>query len=212
MFFPTCQVRVVRFYVSCLAPFLSFPLLSPSSTANVSWQFSPLNGKVPRLARSPHGSVPRRTSTPRSGWQCSPPDLNRELRSAVIPAEPQLRASAGSVPRWTSTASQKICQIECQKECQKIRKHVRRDARKHVRRYAGKNVRRYARKSARRYARSMSERRLEEMSDRMPGSMSEEMPERKSENIPEILCQYITHTRRIVRLKCHGGGHSKKKC
>ena len=72
----------------------------------------------------------RRTSTASAGWQCSPPDLNRELRLAVFPAELQPRASAGSsVPRRTSTAGQKICQIERQKECQKIcQKEVRNNA------------------------------------------------------------------------------------
>ena len=44
------------------------------------------------------------TSTASSGWQCSPPDLNREFRLAVFPAGPQPRASAGSVPRRASTA------------------------------------------------------------------------------------------------------------
>ena len=58
------------------------------------------------------GSVPHWTSTASSGWQCSPPDLNREFRLAV-------RASAGSVPRWTSTVCQKKCQKEFQTECQK---------------------------------------------------------------------------------------------
>ena len=80
------------------------------------------------------GSVPHRTSTASSGWQCSPPDL----------------APDGSVPRRTSTACQKICQKECQKirqkecetECQKVctRVNVRRGARNHVRRYVRRNV------------------------------------------------------------------------
>ena len=61
-----------RFYVSCLAPLLSSPLLSSSTTS--------------------------------SGWQCFPPDLNRELRPAV---------------RRASTASQKIWQIDRQTECEK---------------------------------------------------------------------------------------------
>ena len=60
--FPTCQVRAVRFYVSCLA---------------------------------------------------APPTW-----TAVFSAGPQPPAGDGSVPRRTSTASQKICQIERQRECQ----------------------------------------------------------------------------------------------
>ena len=35
------------------------------------------------------GSVPRWTSTTSVGWQCSPPDINRELRLALFPAGPQ---------------------------------------------------------------------------------------------------------------------------
>ena len=47
------------------------------------------------------------------------PRRNREFRSVVFPAGPQPRASAGSVPHRTTTASQKKCHIERQKECQK---------------------------------------------------------------------------------------------
>ena len=42
--------------------------------------------------------VPRRTSTVNAGWQCSPPDLNREFRLAVFPARPQPQVPLGSVP------------------------------------------------------------------------------------------------------------------
>ena len=115
--FPTCQVRVVRFYVSC--------------------------------------------------------------RPRPLPAGPQPRAPAGSVPGQTSTASQKICQIERQNVRRYARKNVRRYTGKNVRRYTGKNVRRYAGKSVTRYARKNAEK------------MFQHMPEK------------------LVRLKCHGGDHSK---
>ena len=105
-----------------------------------------------------NGSVPRRTSTASSDWQF----LNREGRVAVFPRP----TSIASFLVWTSTVSQKICQIErwkacqkicqiecqksCQKECQEIcqkegqqtisqieyQKNVRKDARKNVRRDA----------------------------------------------------------------------------
>ena len=115
MFFPTRQVRVVRFYVSCLLP--SFlPSFLPRRRAV---------GPQPRAAMS---SVPCRTCTAKTAtiWaQCSLPD--------------QLRPAVPSVPCRTSTATicaqcslpdlnreiecQKICQKECQrerpKECQK---------------------------------------------------------------------------------------------
>ena len=66
------------------------------------------------------------TSTASSGRQCSPPDLNRQLRTAVFPAGPQPPVPDGSVPRRTSTASQKIRHIERQKN---VRKKLRRYAR-----------------------------------------------------------------------------------
>ena len=74
-FFHTCQVRVVRFYVSCPAAFLLLLLLL----------------------------LLRRTSTasPRSHW--SPPDLHCKLRIKVFPAGPQPRSPDQSVPRRTST-------------------------------------------------------------------------------------------------------------
>ena len=75
----TWQVRGVRFYASSF----SFPAR-------------------PQLP-APDGSVPCRTSTASSDWQRSPPDLNRQFRSAVFPAGPQQRALVGSVPRQAST-------------------------------------------------------------------------------------------------------------
>ena len=100
-FFRTCQVRVVRFYVSCLL-LSSPPLLSSSScsTATLDAQCSlsdlnhdhpcPVFPAGPQPRPSPP-SVPCRTSTMTIHAQCSLPDLNREY------------------PR------QKICHIECQK-------------------------------------------------------------------------------------------------
>ena len=126
-FFPTCHVRVVRFYVSCASSFLLPPSSSPDlicqlliavglamprriSTAS-SWSQLALAGPhLPALDRS----GPRRTSTASSWSQWASPDLNR-------------RESEGCGPRRTSTARkkghiecQRECQIECQIECQKI--------------------------------------------------------------------------------------------
>ena len=128
VFFPTCQVRVVRFYVSCLL--LSSPPPPPAQ---------------PRP--STH-SVLCRTSTTTIHAQCSLPDLNhdhprpvfpagpqpRPSTPSVQPAGPQPRVSTPSVPCRTSTTTihaqcslpdlnreyprQKICHIECQKICQ----------------------------------------------------------------------------------------------
>ena len=126
LFFPTCQVRVVRFYVSCLL-LLSSPLLlisspppprrpprppRPTATLDAQWSLSDLNHDHPRPVfpagpqpRPSPPSVPCRTSTTTIHAQCSLPDLNREYPRPVFPAGPQPRPSTPSVPCRTSTAS-----------------------------------------------------------------------------------------------------------
>ena len=119
-YFPTCQVRVVRFYVSCLlllssSPLLSSPpLLSSSScstaTLDAQWSLSDLNHDHPRPVfpagpqprpsppvfpagpqpRVSPPSVPCRTSTTTIHAQCSLPDLNREYPCQVFPAGPHV--------------------------------------------------------------------------------------------------------------------------
>ena len=117
--FPTCQVRVVRFYVSCLVllllsspPPLVVLLLSLSSSSSCSTatrdpqcSLSDLNHDHPRPAfpagpqpRPSTPSVPCRTSTTTIHAQCSLPDLNREYPRPVFPAGPQPRVSGPSVP------------------------------------------------------------------------------------------------------------------
>ena len=106
LLFPTCQVRVVTFYVS--DSFSSFSFFSSASC------------HLP----APNGSVPHRTSIASSRWQCSHPDLNcgsvpiqtptassqwqcshpgLKLSTAVFPTWTQLQAPDGSVPHRTST-------------------------------------------------------------------------------------------------------------
>ena len=139
--FPTCQVRVVRFYVSCLL-LLVLLLLSSSSPR------PPPPPRPPAQLRPSTPSVPCRTPTTIIPAQCSLPDHPRP----VFPAGPQPRPSPPSVPCRISTTTihaqcslpdlnrdfqiavgtagpqrqecQKRCQIDCQKicqiECQKI--------------------------------------------------------------------------------------------
>ena len=121
MFFPTCQVRVVRFYVSCLLllPLLLLLLLVllllllllvllvllvvSSSSSNCDSRSTAFPaGPQPRPSAP---SVPCRTSTATIHAQCSLPDLNRDHPRPVFPAGPQPRASTPSVPCRTSTAS-----------------------------------------------------------------------------------------------------------
>ena len=66
--FPTCQVKVVRFYVSCPA----FSFSSSSSSSSFSFSFSSAGPQLQALYRS----VPCRTRTASSGSEWSPPDFN----------------------------------------------------------------------------------------------------------------------------------------
>ena len=130
--FPTCQVRVVRFYVSCLVllllvlllllsspPPLVVLLLSLSSSSSCSTatrdpqcSLSDLNHDHPRPVfpagpqpRPSTPSVPCRTSTTTIHAQCSLPDLNHDHPRPVFPAGPQPRVSPPSVPCRTSTTT-----------------------------------------------------------------------------------------------------------
>ena len=97
--FPTCQVRVVRFYVSCLL-LSSSPLLLLLNRDPRRTVFSV--GPQPRPSTP---SVLCRTSTTTIHAQCSLPDLNHDHPRPVFPAGPQPRPSTPSVPCRTSTAS-----------------------------------------------------------------------------------------------------------
>ena len=106
-FFPTCQVRVVRFYVSCLllsSPLLSSPLLSSALLLLLLLHCDPRRtvfsvGPQPRPSTP---SVPCRTSTTTIPAQLSLPDLNHDHPRPVFPAGPQPRVSTPSVPCRTS--------------------------------------------------------------------------------------------------------------
>ena len=97
IFFPTCQVRVVRFYVSCLLPsapaFRSCLPLLPSAPA---FRF--------RLLPRPRPPRPPRPTAIRDP-HCSVPDLNHDHPCSVFPAGPQPRPSTPSVPCRTSTTT-----------------------------------------------------------------------------------------------------------
>ena len=113
--FPTCQVRVVRFYVSCLL-LSSSPLLllllnrDPRRTV-----FSV--GPQPRPSTP---SVPCRTSTTTIPAQCSLPDLNHDHPRPVFPAGPQPRVSTPSVPAGPHVGRYGTKNVQ-----KKVRKNVR---------------------------------------------------------------------------------------
>ena len=134
VFFPTCQVRVVRFYVSCLLlpaclpascvlppppascrllppPAASCRLLPPPASFS-SCSLPGLNHDHPcpvfpagPQPRPSTPSVPCRTSTTTIPAQCSLPDLNHNHPRPVFPAGPQPRVSTPSVPCQTSTTT-----------------------------------------------------------------------------------------------------------
>ena len=130
LLFPTCQVRVVRFYVSCLLlprppppPPLLLVLLVLLVILVVLVVLVDLVVLVVLLVlllncdsrstvfavgpqpRPSTPSVPCRTSTTTIHAQCSLPDLNHDHPRPVFPAGPQPRVSMPSVPCRTSTAS-----------------------------------------------------------------------------------------------------------
>ena len=113
--FPTCQVRVVRFYLSCLVLLVLLLLLLLLLLVVLLVLLVPprppaqLRPSVTVFSVGPQTttmlSVPCRTSTTTIPAQCSLPDLNREYPRPVFPAGPQPRPSTPSVPCRTSTAS-----------------------------------------------------------------------------------------------------------
>ena len=147
--FPTCQVRVVRFYVSLFSS-LSFSFSSTSSS-DLNYDLVCSVWRVGPQLRAREFSVACRTPTASPWVECGVPDPNRDPASSVWRPGPQPRSCELSVVCRTSTAilrvqcgvpnpnhdpvssvwragpqvlCQKICQKEwqkiCQKECQKI--------------------------------------------------------------------------------------------
>ena len=96
-FFPTCQVRVVRFYVSCL-------LLLPPPASCLLLVLLVVLVVLVQLRPAIH-SLRCRTSTTTIHDQCSLPDLNHDQPRPVFPAGPQPRPATPSVPCRTATAS-----------------------------------------------------------------------------------------------------------
>ena len=135
-FFPTCQVRVVRFYV-CSPPLSSSSPSPPPSS--------------PRLRRHPrrlqHGapdrSVQHRTSPGNSKLQCAAPDLTGELPSGVCSAGPHPGSSRAdrAAPDLTRGAPERTVQRRTSAARRYVKRYVRRYVRKNVRRYVNRNVR-----------------------------------------------------------------------
>ena len=96
-FFPTCQVRVVRFYVSCCASSSPPPSPPPSPRRRTSTTTIHAQCSLPDL----NHDQPR----PVFDAQCSLPDLNHDHPRPVLAAGPQPRPSTPSVRCRTSTTT-----------------------------------------------------------------------------------------------------------
>eukprot|EP00435_Cladocopium_sp_Y103_P029773 s3009_g7.t1 len=130
-YFPTCQVRVTRFYHSCAgrgggqrrAPDRSGQRRTSTASSRSQRALPELNGELQIAVgnagpqrRAPDRSGQRRTSTASSRSQWALPDLNRELQMPVGTAGPQGQIEC---PNTLQKERQIECQIERQKECQK---------------------------------------------------------------------------------------------
>ena len=110
-FFPTCQVRVVRFYVSLFSFSDVFSsLLSSSSLSDLNCDPVSSVWRAGPQPRAREFSVACRTPTAILRVQCGVPDPNRDLVSSVWRAGPQLRSCEFSVACRTPTA---IMRVQC---------------------------------------------------------------------------------------------------
>ena len=122
VFFPTCQVRVVRFYVNSR----SFSSFSSSSSPDLNYDDHSRvfaagpqpRPSTPSVAAGPQPrpatpSVRCRTSTTTIHAQCSLPDLNHDHPRPVFAAGPQPRPATPSVRcRTSTTTSHAQCSLQ----------------------------------------------------------------------------------------------------
>ena len=105
LFFPTCQVRVVRFYVSLFSFSSASSASSASSSVSLSCRDSVSSvwhaGPQPRSCEV---SVACRTPTAILRVQCGVPDPNRDPANSVWRPGPQPRSCEFSVASRTPTA------------------------------------------------------------------------------------------------------------
>ena len=176
MFFPTCQVRVVRFYQSCSPP------------------------PPPPPPRGPDPSGHSRTSTASSRSQWALPDLHRELQIPVGSAGPQPRVADRSGHCRTSTATSRSQWAlpprapdpsgHCRTSTASCRSQwalpdLNRDFQIAVGTAGPQREEKMSDRMSEDMPERMSERVSEDMSDRMPEDMPDRMPEKMSEDMPD---------------------------
>ena len=126
--FPTCQVRVVRFYQSCSPPLprlavllLLLLFLASSSSSASSSNFSSTMSASTYLPSSVCTAGPQPGTCPA---QCAPLDLNGQIECQKICQKIGQIECQMECQKICQNICQKICQVECQKlcqiECQKI--------------------------------------------------------------------------------------------
>ena len=176
--FPTCQVRVVRFYVSCRSSF--------SSLLFSSLLFSSLPSAGPQ-PRPSTPSVRCRTSTTTIHAQCSLPDLNHDHPRPVFAAGPQPRPrpvfGAGPQPR-PATPSVRCRTSTTTSHAQCSLPDLNHDHQRQVF-PAGPQP-------PERVPKEMPDRMSDRTSDRVPDRMSEDMTDRMSEDMPDRMAEDMT--------------------
>ena len=210
-FFPTCQVRVVRFYVCSPLP----PLHPPSSSHP-----PPCSSPTSSPSSSPDFNMDLQIAV----WAA--PDLNNELQIAVGSAGPQPRAPDCSGQRRTSTggpwsglgnagpqpggsgadwATPDLTRGPPKRSGQRrasaarwyvrscVRNMSEKNVRKNVRRYVRRNVRKYVKRYVREECQKICQKRLlEEMSEDMSEEMSEDMSKDMSDkNVRRYVRRYV---------------------
>ncbi len=191
-FVPTCQVRVVRFYVSPSPAPPPHPHRPPPRPPR------PPPPPSPRQLRPPASSVPCRTSTAIPHCQCSLLDLNRDPalsvfsvgpqpRSCAFAAAPQPRSSAASVPCRTPN-SRKTVRIDARKN---VRQNVRREVSENVQKQCQKRCQKEWQKKCQKECQKMCQKECHKecqkecLLEEMPERMAEQISERMSEDVPE---------------------------
>ena len=169
LWFPTCQVRVVRFYVSLLLLFLSSPLLLLRIHSE---QPRPVFPTRPQ-PRSFEPSVPCRTSTATIGGQCSLPGLNRDhLRPVFLPdfRKNVRKNSECQTERRPENMSERVSEDMSARMSENMSERMSEDM-------------------PERMSQDMLEKMSEHMPERRSERMSENMSERRSENMPERMSE-----------------------
>ena len=162
-YFPTCQVRVVRFYVSC-------PCSSPCPSFSSSASSSPVFASCGQ----------RRTSTGSSRLQWAAPDLNR----GAPDCSGQRRTSPGELPSGVGSAGPQLPQDMSKDMSEMCQPRMSEDMSKEMSEMCQPRISEdMSKEMSKMCQKRMSERIPEDMPEDMSEDMSEEMSEEMSEDM-----------------------------